>query len=283
MGDGPGGLFLALLTGYRDGLSPEESRIFREAGCSHILALSGMHLGILSGVILFILRPLPGRKPAFLISCVLILCYLFLTGFGISLVRAALMYFLYGLNSAFYRKSRGIDVLILSFVIVTAASPASFYTLSFQLSFLAVGGMLVAAPAFERLFQAWLPSFIRTPLAFSAGAQLPVIPLLMLSFGVIYPVGLIAGIIIAPMVTLFIWAGLVFLVTDLKAVSFFADLVYKAVYKAADTASGAPSVSFGGSAWQTALIVSGLAAVLFISSIRRRNLYGVSDKLRFPR
>jgi competence protein ComEC len=279
MGEDSGGLLLALLVGSRDGLSAEENRIFREAGCSHILALSGMHLGILSAVILLILKPLPGRKPAFIISSVLIFIYLVLTGFGTSLVRAALMYFLFALSNTFYRKPSGLNILLLSFVLLTAVSPASFYTLSFQLSFLAVAGILMAAPEVNQLLKPWIPAVLRLPVSVSAGAQLFVIPLLLPVFGVIYPIGLLAGIIIAPMVTLFIWSGLVFLITGLETVSIFSDLIYKIICLTAGKASTAPSVSYEESAFWLVPLLAGLLIMLTVFSIRRRKLNGISGKL----
>ena len=279
IGDDAGGLLLALLTGNRDGLSAEENRIFREAGCSHILALSGMHLGILSALILLILKPLPGRMPAFIISSVIVFGYLVLTGFGISLVRAAVMYFLFGLSHAVYRKVSSFDILLLSFIILCAAVPSSFYTLSFQLSFLAVAGILTAAPEISKILKPWFPAFLRLPLACSAGAQMFVIPLLMQVFGVIYPIGLVAGIVIAPMVTLFIWSGLFFLITGFEAVSLFSDLIYKAICYTAEAASAAPSVSAETSGVWLVPLLSGLIIMLIVYSIRRRMLNGISGKL----
>lgn len=276
MGEDAGGLLLALLIGQREGLSAEENRIFREAGCSHILALSGMHLGILSGIILLLLRPLPGRIPAFIISSVIVFLYIVLAGFGTSLVRAALMYFLFGLSRAFYRKTTGLDVLLLSFVILTAADPPAFYSLSFQLSFLAVGGIILLSPEINRLLKSWLPAGLRLPLAVSASAQLFVLPLLLWTFGVYYPAGLVAGIIMTPLVTLFIWAGLFFLLTGLSAVSIFSDLIYKAICRTAYTAAAVPSISFEESAFWFVPLVAGLTILLAVYSIRRRSANGIS-------
>ena len=276
---GAGGLLMALLTGRRDGLSFYDRQMFREAGCSHILALSGMHLGIISAVILLLLRPIPGRKTAFVISCFLIFLYLFLTGFGTSIVRAAVMYFLFGLSRSFYRKSRGIDVLLLSFVIMLCIDPQSFYYLSFQLSFLAVGGIILLSPGISGLLQRWLPPVVCLPVAVSAAAQLAVIPLLLITFGVIYPAGTAAALIIAPFATLFIWTGIIFLVTGLDAVSFITELIYKAIYITAETASGFPSVRYSaGTVWLIPASAAAAVLILVYSSRRRRNA-GLSVKL----
>ena len=219
LGPGAGGLFAALFTGCRDGLSGADTAMFRKAGCSHVLALSGMHLGIISGILLLLLKKLPGRKPAFIISCSVILFYLFLTGFGVSLVRAAVMYFFCGLSYALYRKQKAFDVLKITFIVTVCIMPATFYSLSFQLSFLAVGGIILFTPMLHRLLKPWFPAYLSLPLSCSAAAQLTVSPLLLKVFGLLYPAGLIAGIIIAPMVTVFICAGIMFLCTGFVPVA----------------------------------------------------------------
>ena len=276
---GAGGLFTALFTGCRDSLSASDSELFRKAGCSHILALSGMHLGIISGILLLLLRPLPGRKIAFFISCFFILAYLFLTGFGVSLVRAAVMYFFAGLSYAFYRKTSGLDVLMLSFIGVVVIDPASFYTVSFQLSFLAVGGIIIFTPLIARLLKPWLPAVISLPLACSVAAQLAVSPLLAYVFGSIYPAGLAAGIIIAPMVTVFIWTGIIYLCTALPIVSAAAGLLYRGIFKAASVSAEIPAVNAEGAVMETGIICAVLCIILFAYKLYRRKIDGVSGKL----
>lgn len=242
LGPGAGGLFTALFTGSRDSMSSAESEMFRKAGCSHVLALSGMHLGIISAILLLLLRWLPGRKPAFFISCAAIALYLFLTGFGVSLVRAALMYFFVGISYAFYRKVKSTDVLMLTFVAAVIISPSSFYSLSFQLSFLAVGGIIVFMPIINRFLQPYLPSFLSLAVSCSIAAQIVVSPLLVKVFGVLYPAGLAAGIIIAPLVTVFIWVGIIYLVTGLSLAAAVEDIIYNAIFKTASFFAEIPSV-----------------------------------------
>ncbi|HAK46522.1 MAG TPA: hypothetical protein DCO79_11470 [Spirochaeta sp.] len=279
MGPAAGGLFAALFSGNRDGLSVEESSIFRRAGCSHILALSGMHLGILSGIILLLLKPLPGRKVSFAVSCVIIFAYLFLTGFGISLVRAAVMYFCCGAAMVFYREFRGIDVLLLSFIVLVLIEPSSFYTAAFRLSFLAVGGIILAAPTVNRILRPYMPSFLRLPLSASIGAQLFVIPLLAQLFGEIYPAGLAAGIILAPLVTVFIWAGIIYLFSGLGAAAIAADLLYRLIFLIAGKASVLPSLSVEDDVAAVSIICGLIALALILFSLYRRRFNGISGKL----
>jgi len=275
LGPEAGGLFSALFMGNRDGLTEEETRIFRESGCSHILALSGMHLGILSGILLLILKPLPWKKPAFALSCLVIAAYLFLTGFGLSLVRAAVMYFLCGAAAASGRKFRGIDVLMLTFVILTAAEPASFYSAAFQLSFLAVAGILVLSPVVNRLLAARLPPVISMAVSASAGAQLFVIPLLAVLFGEIYPAGLFSGLLLAPMVTVFIWIGIIYLVSGAGIIAKAAGILYRLIFGVAGKAAALPAVKTEGAAIPL-IVCTVLVCLLVCYSLYRRKTDGIS-------
>ncbi len=279
LGEEAGGLFAALFTGNRDGLSGHSAGIFRKAGCSHILALSGMHLGILSAILLLLLKPLPGKVPAFIISCIVISGYLFLTGFGVSLVRAAVMYLYCGLATVFYRKFRALDILLLSFITLVIFQPESFYTVSFQLSFLAVGGIIIASPIIYRMLCPWLPSVLCAALSCSIGAQLFVTPLLLTVFGELYPVGIAAGIVIAPIVTVFIWIGILYLATGLAVFSTAAQFLYKAVIVAAEKAAGFPCVSAATQGRKVILLCAIVVLVLVVYSIYRRKMDGLSGKL----
>ena len=275
-GERPGGLLLALISGNRDSMDVAESLLFRRAGCAHVLALSGMHLGILTGLLLIMLRPLPGRLPAFVICGSAVIFYLFLTGFGVSLLRAALMFMIYGFSKALYRKTAALDALLLSFIILVIVDPSGFYSLSFQLSYLAVAGIIIIAPEINHLLKSVMPQFISLPVACSVAAQLAVSILLADVFGELFPVGLISGLLLAPLVTLFIWSGLIFVVTALEPVSIFVDLIYKVIYLIAETASSFPSILVGEAAVWLKLLIASLLFLTAIYSIRRRLIDGIS-------
>ncbi len=278
LGTEASGMFLALFTGMRGSLPPGDSELFRRAGSSHILALSGMHLAIISTILFLVLRPLPGRKPAFFISCMAITAYLYLTGFGISLVRAALMYLFCGAAFAWYRRFRLIDVCILAFVVSVIIAPSSFYTPAFRLSFAAVGGIILLSPILDRFMSPWLPSYISKAFAVSVAAQLAVAPLLIKSFGELYPSGIIAGIIIAPMVTVFIWIGITYLITGAGFFAAAASMLYKAIKASASAAAGIPSIS-GELIPKAGIIWAGMLILILIYSLYRRKADGISGEL----
>ncbi|MBN2050501.1 MAG: ComEC/Rec2 family competence protein [Spirochaetales bacterium] len=208
---GASGLLTALFLGIRDFL--EEDHLFRQAGCSHILALSGMHVGIITGFLSLLIRPLLGKRLSILFLYIFIFAYLFLTGFGPSLNRSALMFLFLSAPSFFSRKPSSLQVLSLSFVVLAILSPVSVKSLSFQLSFLALGGILligrVVLPALS-----YLPPWLKYPLSASLGAQLASSPLVATVFGIIYPAGMLASLVITPLVTLFMAGGMIYLLLD---------------------------------------------------------------------
>ncbi|MDR0302068.1 MAG: ComEC/Rec2 family competence protein, partial [Treponema sp.] len=89
-----GGLALALLLGIRDNLDTNLAAMYRDAGCSYILALSGMHLAVLAAMIAFLLKKPLGLKGASIAGALIICLYCFIVGPMPSLNRAAIMYLL---------------------------------------------------------------------------------------------------------------------------------------------------------------------------------------------
>jgi ComEC/Rec2-related protein len=201
-----GGLMTALIWGDRDNLIPEEGEMFRNAGCAHVLALSGMHLGILCGLLTLLINPLLGRKSFYLVAGTVFL-YIFIVGPLPSLNRAALMFVLGGFGK---QRGRRVDlriILLLSFLILLFSDPASAFTLSFQLSFLALGGIAFLAPSISEFFEAYIPKYISLPISASIAAQFFTAPLLLGLFGTLRPIGIIAALIMTPLVTVFVWGG----------------------------------------------------------------------------
>jgi competence protein ComEC len=206
-----GGLALALLLGIRDNLDGELSEQYRKSGCSYILALSGMHLALVSSVIAFFLKKPLGLKAAAGTGAVCILLYVFLVGVQASLIRAAIMYVLgaAAIVCAF-PLSPGL-LLGFSFVIQILTQPASGDSVAFILSYLALAGILALGQG--GLFRGHLPDFAASPLSASLGAFLATMPICLLFFGSLRPVGIIAGLVLIPLTTVFMAGAFVFLAT----------------------------------------------------------------------
>jgi len=202
-------LFTALFTGMKENPKGKIFISLRKAGASHILALSGMHLGIISLAVMFLLTLLIGKRVSFIFTLILIFMYVFIVSSGPSLNRALILFTLLGLLEIIGVKIDIFSILVICFLIQVTMYPSSAYRLSFQLSYLALGGIILWSGRIARILPGFIPPGIRGILAASISAQICTSVLVLHSFGVIYPVGIISGILLIPIITLFIWIGII--------------------------------------------------------------------------
>ena len=206
-----GGLAAALLLGVKDELAGSLAVAYQDAGCSHILALSGMHLGIIAALIAFALKRPLGIRPAALVGSVLILLYVYLVGNLPSLNRAAIMYLLGTLMLLAALPKQGASLLGMSFLIQLILQPEAAHTLSFILSYLALAGILFIGELIYALIRGALPDLVAKPLAASLGAFIASAAVVAAYFGVLRPIGVIAGLALVPLTTTFMLVAILFL------------------------------------------------------------------------
>ena len=145
-------IFIAVaLLGDTSDLTPLMRQRYVSAGLGHILALSGLHVGIIALLISFALWPLHafGRRtfPA-LVTMLLLWAYALLTGLSPSVTRAVIMASIYLTATALQRATSPINSLAVAAIIILLADPQSLFTPGFQLSFCAVASIILFA---ERL------------------------------------------------------------------------------------------------------------------------------------
>lgn len=143
------GLASAMVLGYKRGINTDLSDDLSAAGLSHIAAISGLHIGIISGLIFFIAVYIGlTRKKAFYLALVLIFLYIAMIGFPPSAVRAGVMGFLALLALLIGRLNRLLNALMLVASIFLFVNPNLLRDdIGFQLSFLAVLGIALVYPA----------------------------------------------------------------------------------------------------------------------------------------
>lgn len=202
-------LLKALLLGADDDLAARTDELFRRAGVSHVLALSGMHLAIVAALVVALILPLFGRRAALISGAVVALAYTLLIGGRPSLVRSTIMCEIALLLILFERPLHLVEVVAAAFLVHLLIQPTAASAVSFQLSYLALLGISVIAPGLIREFRPWLPVQITAPLAAGVGAQIAGSPVLFGIFGRIYPIGIVAGAVIGPMVAVFMTAGII--------------------------------------------------------------------------
>ena len=223
---GPGALLARALVFGDSRRVPSEWRTgLRRAGLSHLLAVSGLHVGLLLGGFWWLSGALPNRVAAFGAVAVL-LFYGCLVGPRPSLLRAALMALLVILSLSVERPPQALNSLCAALVVILAFDPPAAFDLGFQLSFLATAGILVLAP---RLLRWWRPGFaeqsrprmdglraLAVGLAATIAAQLATLPVTAVEIGLLTPFSPLLNLAFVPLtaVTLGVslaWVGLAFM------------------------------------------------------------------------
>ena len=218
----------ALTLGYKEGLDKELKHHFQASGAAHVLAVSGLHTGIIYGILLWLLT-LGGRvRPRYenqagriAISAVIIAVmwgYAWLTGMTPSVVRAVLMLTLVEIGRAFYRNSFSINTIAAAAVLILLVHPKDLWSVSFQLSFAATFAIVVYATSmgeiikYHRLRKTFLGrilSWITGICVVSIAAQLGTLPITMYYFGQISNYFLLTNLIVLPLATLLVPCGLI--------------------------------------------------------------------------
>ena len=141
------GMFL----GQQSGLSPDVLDAFRNSGSIHILAVSGLHVGLIATVCFFgfsLLR-LP-RKATDLLTIAAVILYACLVGFRPSVFRASLMAVIFLISRIIERDRDLFNLLAFAALVLLLINPAQLWDIGFQLSFVAVASIVYLAPKWER-------------------------------------------------------------------------------------------------------------------------------------
>ena len=185
------GLLRALLIGDRSGLSAVDKAVFSCSGASHLLALSGLHLGIIYMISSLIFRPVGnsplGKAVRAILTSVLIVVYTLATGASPSTVRAMLFILGRELLPLTGRKPSSWNILCAALLIQTGADPSVLRSLGFQLSYLAIVGIFLLYPLLDRMYPRDGGSFdpvrkLWQSLSLSISCQTTTAPLVWLRF-----------------------------------------------------------------------------------------------------
>lgn len=191
-----GALVKALLTGIRSDIPKDITLSFRQSGASHILALSGLHLGVIAGIVSTLLKVIGNSRPSSVIRSILTvlfcLYYTLMTGGNPSTVRALLFICLRECGKIWpSRKEPPSKIYCSALLIQLAISPEVISSLGFQLSYLAMLGIFVVFPVLQKwhpdsgnaTLDKYSPSkWIWNSVALSISCQIFTAPLVWLRF-----------------------------------------------------------------------------------------------------
>lgn len=173
-------LFTALLSGDKRNLSATTREAFARCGIMHLLAVSGLHVGLIAIVPLFILRRsrrLPFRIIAFLGVLLVVWSFAWFTGFPASVQRAGATLTLFALGGLLKLRTSGINLLAGAAILLVVLDPGMPYNIGFQLSFAAVAAILLWGPVIsnqlpqKHRWQRYLASSASVSIAAQAGTS----------------------------------------------------------------------------------------------------------------
>ena len=230
----------ALTLGYRDDLEQDTKHAFQAAGAMHVLAVSGLHTGILMTVLLALLtcfgrwQPLYNEQlKQFILSVVIIFClwcYAALTGWTPSVVRSVIMCTIYLAAIAFHRQGVSLNTVFAAAFFILLFRPMDLYTVSFQLSFAAVIAIIVFVP----FMNAFLPvpynvpkvveismRYLRDLITVSVAAQLGTMPFTLYYYGQFSTYFLLTNIVVLPLA--FVIIGLAIITLSFGAIPYLGE------------------------------------------------------------
>ena len=196
----------ALTVGDKRELTDELKAVYSAAGTSHVLALSGLHVGMIVGILWILLAPLKRwRYGKNVVSVLLVIClwiFAFLSGLSASVVRAVTMSTLYVLASwMLEERFSGFFSVTLTAFLMLVYQPMYLFDIGFQLSFVAVYSILLLYPV---IVSRWHPcnrvgTYLWNALSVSLAAQLGTLPLILYYFGAFPTYFLLANLVVTPL------------------------------------------------------------------------------------
>ena len=260
-------LLIALLLGKTRQIDTSVRSRFSQAGVAHILALSGLHVGLVTSLIWFLLFPLDYlrlKKLRLLLTLLALLGFAVLTGLSPSVVRATIMIGFTLVAIVLYRKSVALNAMCLAALFTLCIWPTALYQAGFQLSYITVAAIVglhrKVLPDIGRKHRVvrWLWSLVCTSLI----AMSATIMLTAYYFSSFSLLAVLSNVLILPVMPVLMVLGVVFLFLSViglewSALNTSVELIYGYMDRVSQFVSALPGAHFSG------VYVTGLSVVLF--------------------
>ncbi len=233
------GIAEALALGWRGDLLPHTQSSFRDAGIAHLLAVSGLHVGLLAGLVGFLFiwtgNERRGRVIRGSVQLVAIWLFTILTGLAPSTIRAALMFSLFIVARITGRRTPSLNLLAAAAIVTLLTQPALLYDLGWRLSYSAVAGILLAQPVLNLFHnRLWHLTIMST------AATLATLPISVSTFHRLPLYFLAANIVIVPLAGLLLGLSLLFMVLPCAVTAWPVDTLVYLISWFTDTVASLP-------------------------------------------
>lgn len=206
----------ALILGAKESLDKQTLRTFSSAGAMHVLAVSGLHVGIVMLLFSFLLQPLKrlpkGRWLFMIVVILLIWFYALVTGMSSSVMRASVMFSFVIIGKEIERESSVYQSIMVSAFFLVLMEPLVIFQVGFQLSYLAVLGIVFLQPKIYNLFYVKFPLIdkIWQISSVSIAAQIATFPLGLFYFHQFPNFFMVSNLIVIPLAFAILFVGLAY-------------------------------------------------------------------------
>jgi competence protein ComEC len=226
------GIAEALLIGYKEDLDKELVQAYSNTGVVHIIAISGLHLGLIFFVLTWIFNRVPGLKKSRHVKVILLLSCLWLfsllTGGSASVLRSAVMFTVIVIGKYYFRQSSIYSSLSASAFLLLCYNPYYLWDVGFQLSYLAVIGIVALQQPLYRLvyFKNGAIRYVWNMISITIAAQVVTFPVCIYYFHQFPNLFLFANLLTVPLSTIILFAEiLLVLVSSIQVLADYAGLV----------------------------------------------------------
>ena len=194
-------LMIGIMLGDTTDISEKTKEEFSESNLSHVLAVSGMHISYIVYLATNSTQKALGKRKSKFIAIIVLIIYMFITGFSVSIVRAGIMGILNCLSFVVYRKSNTINNIAIATLITLMVNPYSIISLSFLLSYGGTIGIILFEPTIEKMLKnikiknrKWKYVFLKIQrkseniiniIAVTISAQIIITPIMVFNFNTI--------------------------------------------------------------------------------------------------
>jgi competence protein ComEC len=228
----------ALTLGYRDEVDKETRQMFANTGAMHILAVSGLHVGIIYMILANLLAFMNKKRGLLILKSVIIIGSLWLfaaiAGLSSSVTRAALMFSMFVIGRLLMKNSTIYNIVLASAFILLLINPFDILSVGFQLSYAAVLSIVFFQPYIYDLlvFRRWLPDKIWALLTVSIAAQIGTMPIGLYYFHQFPNYFFITNIVVIPLASIILYvAVLLFIISFVPIISQGVALLLKVLLK----------------------------------------------------
>lgn len=274
----------ALTLGYRTEISQETTDYFASTGAMHVLSVSGLHVALIYFVLGFFLAFIKHGKAGSAVFAILMISFLwlyaFISGFSPSVQRATVMFSFVIIGNLLRRPANIYNTLMASALFLILLNPQVIYDIGFQLSYLAVFGIILIQPVLNKLIEVHHPvlKWIWGLITVSIAAQLTTFPLGLFYFNQFPNLFWLSNFMVIPATTLIIWLTIAFfIVSPVQSIGMFLGIIIQKIthlmletLKAIDALPYAVSQGIVLSPLQVILLFSCIAVIIIFFASKRK-------------